>query len=55
MVTMATTSPLQAYDVYDVEGRHLGRVVAPEGPPRLGPGAGTVLLLRVAQEHAAHR
>ncbi|HEX6107543.1 MAG TPA: hypothetical protein VFZ26_18280 [Gemmatimonadales bacterium] len=32
------------YDVYDVAGRPLGRVVDPEGPPRLGVGAATVLL-----------
>ena len=34
------------YRILDGDGRLLGRVQAPEGPPSLGPGAGTVLLLR---------
>jgi hypothetical protein len=34
------------YRILDSDGRLLGRVLASEGPPSLGPGAGTVLLLR---------
>jgi len=34
------------FEVYDVGGRHLGRVSEADGPPRLGPGAATVFLDR---------
>lgn len=34
------------YRILDSNGRLLGRVQASEGPLSLGPGAGTVLLLR---------
>ena len=34
------------YRILDTNGRLLGRVQAPDGPPSLGPGAGTVLLVR---------
>jgi hypothetical protein len=34
------------FEVYDVGGRHLGRVTEADGPPRLGPGAATVFLDR---------
>jgi hypothetical protein len=45
---MRTTSTDESteYRILDSNGRLLGRVQAPEGPPSLGPGAGTVLLLR---------
>ncbi|HEY8105975.1 MAG TPA: hypothetical protein VIE46_07685 [Gemmatimonadales bacterium] len=45
---MRTTNTDDAtdYRMLDSNGRLLGRVQAPEGPPSLGPGAGTVLLLR---------
>ena len=39
------------YAVYDVEGKPLGRVVEPEGTPRMGPGAATVFLDRTPGEH----
>ncbi len=35
-----------SYRILDTNGWLLGRVQAPEGPPSLGPGAGTVLLVR---------
>jgi hypothetical protein len=55
MVRMIAAAPTQAYDMYDVGGRHLGQVVAPAGPPRLGPGAGTILLHRMPESRSADR
>ena len=46
MVRISTARTSREYEVYDIDGRHLGRVVEPEGPPRLGPGAATVFLDR---------
>jgi hypothetical protein len=40
---------IRIYQMLDPEGRRLGEVVAPLGVPRLGRGAGTVLLLRSPQ------
>ncbi len=40
------TDESASYRILDSNGRLLGRVQAPEGPPSLGPGAGTVLLVR---------
>lgn len=50
MVRIASAAPGREYELYDVGGRHLGRVVEPEGRPRLGPGAATVLLCRAQGE-----
>jgi hypothetical protein len=36
------------FEVYDIGGRHLGRVVEAGGLLRLGPGAATVFLDRSA-------
>jgi hypothetical protein len=48
MMIMRTndTDESASYRILDSNGRLLGRVQAPEGPPSLGPGAGTVLLVR---------
>jgi hypothetical protein len=35
-----------SYRILDTDGRVLGRVQSPVGLPPLGPGAGTILLLR---------
>ena len=50
MVKLASPGSERKFDVYDVGGRHLGKVVNPVGPPRLGAGAATVLLDRSPHE-----
>ena len=55
MVRILTAAPARAYEVYDVGGRHLGQVVDPVGLPRIGPGAGTILLHRGPPEHPTAR
>ena len=51
MVPISSARTSREYEVYDIDGRHLGRVVEPEGPPRLGPGAATVFLDRSPGNH----
>ena len=46
MVRIPSARATREYEVYDVEGRPLGRVVEPDGTPRLGSGAATVFLDR---------
>ena len=46
MVQIASPGSERDYEVYDVGGQPLGRVVHPAGPPRLAAGAATVLLHR---------
>jgi hypothetical protein len=46
MVKIASPGSEREYEMYDVGGQPLGRVVHPEGPPRLAAGAATVLLHR---------
>jgi len=53
MVRIAEERTTREYELYDVAGRPLGRVVQPEGRPKLGPGAATVFLLR-PPEAASH-
>jgi hypothetical protein len=51
MVRIMSARATREYAVYDVEGKPLGRVVEPEGTPRMGPGAATVFLDRTPGEH----
>jgi len=46
MVRLATWDPTPVYLVLDNDDRPIGRVEAPAGTPKLGRGAGTVLLRR---------
>jgi hypothetical protein len=46
MVKIASPGSEREYEVYDVRGQPLGRVVDPAGAPRLAAGAATVLLHR---------
>jgi len=46
MVQLLRREPLTEYELRDGWGRTIGRVVAPAGTPRTGPGAETVLLVR---------
>ena len=55
MVRILPAGPVWAYEMYDVVGRHLGSVVNPAGPPRVGRGAGTVLLDRSPKERSGTR
>ena len=38
---------VKEYELRDVKGRPIGRVVQPSGAPRMGRGAETVLLVRL--------
>jgi hypothetical protein len=51
MVRITSARTTREYEVYDVAGRPLGRVVEPQGLPRLGAGAATVFLDRSTGEH----
>jgi hypothetical protein len=46
MVQLPRREPLTEYVLRDSAGLNVGRVVAPAGGLRTGPGAETVLLLR---------
>jgi hypothetical protein len=46
MLPLSRREPLTEYVLRDPVGRPLGRVVAPAGGLRTGPGAETVLLIR---------
>lgn len=46
MPQMPRREPLTEYVLRDSDGRAVGRVLAPAGGLRTGPGAETVLLLR---------
>ena len=46
MVKIASPGSEREYEVYDVGGQPLGRVVDAAGPPRLAAGAATVFLHR---------
>jgi len=51
MVRITSGRASREYAIYDVEGKQLGRVVEPEGTPRLGAGAATVFLDRTLGMH----
>ena len=46
MMQLPRREPLTEYVLRDLGGTPIGRVVAPAGGLRVGPGAETVLLLR---------
>jgi hypothetical protein len=46
MVQLRRCEPMTVYEVLDRDGRQIGEVLQPTGVPRLGRGAGTVLLTR---------
>ena len=46
MLQLPRREPLTEYFLRDAAGRGVGRVVAPAGGLRTGPGAETVLLIR---------
>jgi hypothetical protein len=46
MVMLTAAEPVRVYRVLDRTGQAIGEVVEPRSRPELGPGAGTVLLLR---------
>jgi hypothetical protein len=46
MLQLTRREPLTEYVLRDATGRDFGRVLAPAGGLRTGPGAETVLLLR---------
>jgi hypothetical protein len=46
MVMFVTAKPVVVYRVLDGAGRAIGEVVQPKSAPRMGRGAGTVLLSR---------
>ena len=46
MVEMMSWRPVTVFRVLDREGQPIGEVVQPKTPPRVGRGAGTVLLVR---------
>lgn len=46
MTQLSRREPLTEYVLRDIGGCPIGRVVAPAGGLRVGPGAETVLLLR---------
>ena len=48
MLQLPRREPLTEYVLRDSAGRAIGRVVAPAGGVRTGPGAETVLLIRCA-------
>jgi hypothetical protein len=46
MVQLRRREPTTVYEVLDRDGRQIGEVLQPNGVPRIGRGAGTVLLTR---------
>jgi hypothetical protein len=48
MLQLPRREPLTEYVLRDSAGRAIGRVLAPAGGLRTGPGAETVLLIRCA-------
>jgi hypothetical protein len=46
MVMLMAAKPMVVYRVFDGAGRTIGDVVQPKSAPRMGRGAGTVLLIR---------
>jgi len=50
MVKMTRPKPVTVFRVFDRDGRPIGEVVQPRFEPLVGPGAGTVLLIRGASE-----
>ena len=46
MVQLTRREPVPEYRILDGVGRPIGRVIDPVGPPRLGRGKETVLLVR---------
>jgi hypothetical protein len=48
MVQLPRREPLTEYVLRDSAGRAIGRVMAPSGGLRTGPGVETVLLIRCA-------
>jgi hypothetical protein len=48
MVMLTAAEPVRVYRVLDNAGQAIGEVIQPRSRPALGPGAGTVLLVRSA-------
>jgi hypothetical protein len=46
MVQLLRREPVMAYELRDASGRAIGQVIQPQGAPRTGRGAETVLLIR---------
>jgi hypothetical protein len=46
MVQLLRREPVTEYELRDGCGRAIGHVIQPSAPPRTGPGAETVLLVR---------
>ena len=46
MVQLLRREPVTEYALRDKCGRAIGYVVEPAGPPRIGPGAEPILLIR---------
>lgn len=46
MVVMMSRNPVRVFRVFDREGQAIGEVVQPTSARVVGPGAGTVLLVR---------
>jgi hypothetical protein len=56
MVQLRRREPTTVYEVIDRDGRQIGEVLQPNGVPRIGRGAGTVLLTRsyLYRSHCTH-
>jgi hypothetical protein len=52
MVQLRRREPMTVYEVLDRDGRQIGKVLQPNGVPRIGLGAGTVLLRRSCRHRA---
>jgi hypothetical protein len=54
MVMLTAAGPVMVYRVLDKAGQAIGEVIQPRSRPALGPGAGTVLLVRPASRSIEH-
>lgn len=52
MVEMMSRNPVRVFRVFDREGQAIGEVVQPTSARVVGPGAGTVLLVRDPRDSA---
>jgi hypothetical protein len=55
MVESTGRKPVRVFRVLDREGRAIGEVVQPRSARVVGPGAGTVLLVRDRQDEIQRR
>ncbi len=46
MVELAQRQPVMVFRIMDREGQPIGEIIGPKSARVLGPGAGTVLLVR---------